>query len=133
MEIESPIKDVEQKLKEKDIYIKSFKKISFDEKISKITSGAQFSFGWNQQSLYSWGFGYNFVLLNGEEEDEVTPFKVRSKILNENSIYDLAAGAQHVAYLSYPSSEEKPKPKFSEAALESSRVAKKSLGKKKKV
>lgn len=33
MEIESPIKDVEQKLKEKDIYIKSFKKISFDEKI----------------------------------------------------------------------------------------------------
>lgn len=69
MEVESPIKAINPKLKEENIYIKSFKKIEFNEKINKITSGAQFSFGWNQESLYSWGFGYNFVLLNGEEED----------------------------------------------------------------
>jgi hypothetical protein len=41
-------------------------------------------------------------LLNGNEDDEYTPFKVKSRIINEHTIYDLAAGAQHVVYLSYP-------------------------------
>jgi hypothetical protein len=44
----------------------------------------------------------NYVLLNGEEENESRPFKVKPKILNEHAIHQLSAGAQHVAYLSYP-------------------------------
>lgn len=44
----------------------------------------------------------NYVLLNGEEENEYKPFKVKPKIINEHTIYQLSAGAQHVAYLSYP-------------------------------
>jgi hypothetical protein len=63
----------------------------------------------------------------------VTPFKIKAKILNEHSIYDVAPGAQHVAYLSYPTSEEKPAPTLSETALENSRVAKRVLSRKKKI
>lgn len=44
----------------------------------------------------------NYVLLNGNEDNEHEPFQVRPKIINEHKIYSLAAGAQHVAYLSYP-------------------------------
>lgn len=59
----------------------------------------------------------NYVLLNGNEDDEFEPFKVKPRILNEHKIYDIQAGAQHVAYLSYPSAEQKPKPQLSEKAL----------------
>jgi hypothetical protein len=58
------------------------------------------------------------VLLNGQEDDEVSPFKVKPKILNEHVIWDVAAGAQHVAYLSYPTQAEKPNPKLSAKTLE---------------
>jgi alpha-tubulin suppressor-like RCC1 family protein len=51
------------------VYIKSFKKIELEEKITHITSGSEFSLAWNEKSLYTWGFGMNYVLLNGEEED----------------------------------------------------------------
>lgn len=44
----------------------------------------------------------NYVLLNGQEEDEYEPFKVKGRILNEEKIYTLAAGAQHVVYLAVP-------------------------------
>jgi alpha-tubulin suppressor-like RCC1 family protein len=60
-----------------------------------------FTLGWNSSNLYSWGFGMNYVLLNGQEEDEFRPFRVKPKILNEQRIFQVSAGAQHVAYLSY--------------------------------
>lgn len=104
MEIEEGA-EVRQKMKEENIYIKSFRKINIDSKLSRIQAGSEFCFGWNQDSLYSWGFGSNYVLLNGQEDDELTPFKVKPRIINEHAIYDLAAGAQHVAFLSYPTSE----------------------------
>lgn len=47
--------------------------------------------------------GYGYVLLNGEENDEPLPFKVKSKIINEHTIFELDAGTQHVVYTSYPS------------------------------
>ncbi len=85
--------------------------------MAHISAGSEFCFGWNDESLYSWGFGSNFVLLNGQEDDEYEPFKVKSRIINEHTIYDLAAGAQHVVYLSYPTQQPRPSPKMSEAAL----------------
>jgi alpha-tubulin suppressor-like RCC1 family protein len=52
--------------------------------------------------MYTWGLGYGYVLLNGEEDDETLPFKVKNKIINNHSIYELDAGNQHVLYTSYP-------------------------------
>lgn len=92
--------------------------------MTRISAGSQFCFGWNEQSLYSWGFGSNFVLLTGQEDEEYTPFKVKSKIINGHTILDLAAGAQHVVYLSYSNKFPKPTPKMSEAALQRSIQAK---------
>lgn len=46
--------------------------------------------------------GYGYVLLNGEEDDESLPFKVKNKIIKNHSIYELDAGNQHVLYTSYP-------------------------------
>jgi hypothetical protein len=48
--------------------------------------------------------GEGYVLLNGEENEESEPFKVKSKIINNNTIFQLDAGSQHVLYTSYPDS-----------------------------
>ena len=64
------IEEVKPKLVEENLYIKSYKDIHFDETVTKISAGTDFTFAWNENSLYSWGVGMNFVLLNGCEEDE---------------------------------------------------------------
>ena len=70
MEIEEPEPEPgHKKLNQDDLYIKSFKPITIDDKVNKISSGTDFTFAWNDQSLYSWGFGMNYVLLNGQEDD----------------------------------------------------------------
>jgi hypothetical protein len=46
--------------------------------------------------------GNGYVLLNGEENDESTPFKVKSSIVNCHTVFQLDAGNQHVLYTSYP-------------------------------
>jgi len=46
----------------------------------------------------------NYVLLNGNEDDEEIPFKVKSKIINEETVYDLASGGQHVVYTAHENS-----------------------------
>lgn len=89
-------------MQEHNIYIKSIRPIPIPSKVTQIIAGSEFVYAWNENELYSWGFGMNYVLLNGEEENEYTPFKVKSKIINEHRIHQLSAGAQHVAYLSYP-------------------------------
>lgn len=42
------------------------------------------------------------MLLNGEENDESKPFKVKNKIINNHTIHQLDAGNQHVLFTSYP-------------------------------
>lgn len=71
----------------------------------------------------------NYVLLNGEEENELTPFRVKPKIINEHSIHQLSAGAQHVAYLSYPQDSRPPQAQLSESARRKSVDSRKKLGK----
>jgi alpha-tubulin suppressor-like RCC1 family protein len=51
------------------MYIKSIKPIPFPDKVDHLTAGSEFVYAWNEKELYSWGFGMNFVLLNGEEEN----------------------------------------------------------------
>jgi hypothetical protein len=46
--------------------------------------------------------GEGYVLLNGEENEESEPFKVKSKIINNHAIFQLDAGNQHVLYTSFP-------------------------------
>ena len=114
------------------MYVKSFRKINIPSRVNRIKAGAEFCFGWNDESLYSWGFGSNYVLLNGQEDDEESPFEVKPRILNEHTIYDVAAGAQHVAYLSYPSEEERPAPHLSDKAERLIPTATEALKKKKR-
>jgi alpha-tubulin suppressor-like RCC1 family protein len=64
--------------------------------------GENFGFAWNKESLYSWGMGEGYVLLNGEENEESEPFKVKSKIISNSAVFQLAAGNQHVLYTSFP-------------------------------
>ena len=74
----------------------------------------------------------NYVLLNGEEENELAPFRVKPKIINEQRIHQLAAGAQHVAYLSYPQDSHPPQPHLSETAQRKSIDSRKKLTKRKR-
>lgn len=74
----------------------------------------------------------NYVLLNGEEENESRPFKVKPKILNEHTIQQLSAGAQHVAYLSYPQSSKPPRVELSEQARRQSLDSRKKLSRRKR-
>ena len=61
MVAESPIK----RIKEENVYVKSYKKININEKLTRINAGSDYCLGWNEESLYSWGFGSNYVLLTG--------------------------------------------------------------------
>ena len=63
-----------KKYLQKNIYIKSLRQVKFSEDVapsSIITdiaggAGSEFAFAWNNKTdLYSWGFGMNYVLLNG--------------------------------------------------------------------
>jgi hypothetical protein len=74
----------------------------------------------------------NYVLLNGEEENEVSAFRVKPKIINEQRIHQLAAGAQHVAYLSYPQEALPPQTRLSETAQRKSVDSRKKLTKRKR-
>jgi hypothetical protein len=64
----------------------------------------------NLTEIYSWGFGMNYVLLNGEENEEYEPFKVRNKIINDEIIEEIQADGQHVLYTAYEKTENKVKP-----------------------
>jgi alpha-tubulin suppressor-like RCC1 family protein len=78
--------------------------------ITKISAGSEFAFAWNNLTeLYSWGFGMNYVLLNGEQNEEYEPFKVRNKIINDEIIEEIQAGGQHVLYMAYEKTESKVK------------------------
>lgn len=77
-------------------------KIELPDAVANIAAGDNFGFAWNASSLYTWGMGYGYVLLNGEENDETGPFKVKNKIINNHTILELDAGNQHVLYTSYP-------------------------------
>lgn len=48
------------------MYIRTPVKIELPEPVTNIGAGENFAFAWNKQSLYSWGLGYGYVLLNGE-------------------------------------------------------------------
>ena len=51
------------------MYLKSIKRINTEEDLHHVIAGSQFVYGWNEENLYSWGFGMNYVLLNGNEEN----------------------------------------------------------------
>lgn len=70
--------------------------------VDNVAAGDNFGLAWNKTDLYTWGMGYGYVLLNGQENDEEEPFKVKSKIINNHTIFELDAGNQHVLYTSYP-------------------------------
>lgn len=74
----------------------------------------------------------NYVLLNGNEEDEYQPFKVKPTILNNHKIHQLSAGAQHVAYLSYPKEGRLAKIELSEAARKIAMESRKKLSRRKR-
>jgi hypothetical protein len=46
MEVEEPQAYV-SKLKEENMYIKSYKPIPIDERVTRISAGSEFCFGWN--------------------------------------------------------------------------------------
>lgn len=60
--------------------------------------------------MYSWGLASNYVLVNGSEEnDKYTPYevppiimKVLPKIINNEIVKGISAGAQHLVYLATP-------------------------------
>lgn len=66
--------------------------------------------------MYSWGMGVGYVLLTGEQNDEMQIFKVKNKIINNHSIYQLDAGNQHVLYTSYPDTIDKDTVKVEQKA-----------------
>lgn len=74
----------------------------------------------------------NFVLLNGNEEDEYQPFKVKSNIINNHRIHQLSAGAQHVAYLSYPKEGKLAKIELSKTARKIALDSRKKLSRRKR-
>lgn len=85
--------------------------------VTHISAGSNFSYAWNHEHLYTWGMGFSYVLLNGSEDNEFVPFRVKPRIINEETIWGLEAGSQHVAYLSYPSEQQQPSQALSEDAI----------------
>ena len=51
------------------MYIKSVRKIETPEPITHLAGGSEFALAWNEENLYTWGFGTGYVLLNGSEEE----------------------------------------------------------------
>lgn len=71
----------------KSTYLPSVVQIQLPEVVEKIATGDNFGLAWNKENLYTWGMGYGYVLLNGEENDEQKPFQVKRKIINYHTIF----------------------------------------------
>lgn len=65
--------------------------------IDRIFCGSTFSYALNSSTnqIYTWGDGDHYVLANGKEEPELFPYQVKPFFTKEQTILDIALGAQH--------------------------------------
>ena len=82
----------------------TFMRIPFDKDLQQIMSMSHFNYGINRvekqwPKVYSWGSGFNYVLGNGKEESQRTPFRISNEKLFKGSVpTQIALGFSHVVY-----------------------------------
>ena len=98
----------------------TFMRIPFDKDLQQIMSMSHFNYGINRvekqwPKVYSWGSGFNYVLGNGKEESQRTPFRISNEKLFKGSVpTQIALGFSHVVYYTGDTHEVKldePKPR----------------------
>ena len=81
-----------------------FMRIPLDKDFQKIMSRSHFNYAINTveeywPKVYSWGSGFNYVLGNGKEESQRTPFRISNEKLFKGSVpTEIALGFSHVVY-----------------------------------
>lgn len=119
---QSSTKSVKAK-KEKELnwnYIKFFKRpehvdtLPEGQVISKVFSAANYCYALNETTndLFSWGFGYNYVLGSRDEENQYKPYLVHPKMFFECKIRAVGTGNNHVVVLTSASPDDNNAPQF---------------------
>ena len=69
--------------------------------VKQIFGGCTYNYALKEnQELYSWGMGINYLLGNLNEDNEFTPYLINKKIYSDRYLYQIGLGGQHVAFLS---------------------------------
>lgn len=81
------------------------------EKVKEIYSGGSFNYCITEENaVYSWGCGDQFVLGTRNEDTQYEPYRVNPKQFNEMKVLELGLGSQHVVFLAVKDPNfEKPK------------------------
>lgn len=101
-------------------YIKFFKRpepvdtLPEGQFITRVFSGANYCYALNEKSneLFSWGFGYNYVLGTREEDNCYIPTLVHPKMFYECKIRAVGTGNNHVVVLTGATPEDVTPPQF---------------------
>lgn len=97
-----------------------FMRIPLDKSVQKIMARSHFNYALNTgeeswPKVYSWGSGFNYVLGNGKEESQRTPFRISNEKLFKGAVpSEIALGFSHVVYYTGETHEVKldePKPR----------------------
>lgn len=66
---------------------------------------------------YSWGMGSSYILGNRDEENEYHAYTVNPKMYEENPVFYIGCGSQHVVVLTTENQQTRELPTFDESVI----------------